>query len=49
MKTKKMTYNLYLWLEQLHALDSWLDRDADDLKGDKFCRLRNSVQYFIKK
>ena len=25
MKTKKMTYNLCLWLEQLHALDAWLD------------------------
>ena len=22
---KKMTYNLCLWLEQLHALDAWLD------------------------
>ena len=31
MKTKKITCNLCLWLEQLHALDSWLDRDADDL------------------
>ena len=27
MKTKKMTYNLCLWLEQLHALDAWLDHD----------------------
>ena len=25
MKAKKMTYNLCLWLEQLHALDAWLD------------------------
>ena len=25
MKTKKMTYNLCPWLEQLHALDAWLD------------------------
>ena len=22
---KNMTYNLCLWLEQLHALDAWLD------------------------
>ena len=25
MKAKKMTYNLCLWLEQLHVLDAWLD------------------------
>ena len=27
-KTKKMTYNLCLWLEQLHALGAWLDHGS---------------------
>ena len=40
MKTKKMKYNLCLWLEQLHALDSWLDRGADDLIRTQFLKVK---------